>query len=51
MILSRFGGDIGGFKALSVSAKQNNVLFYGKCTSVVPINEGIIAVMGSRIAF
>ena len=39
-------------KALSVSAKQENVLFYGKCaTSVLPINEGIIAVMGSRIAF
>jgi hypothetical protein len=38
-------------KALRVSAKQKNVLFYGKCTSVVPINEGIVAVMGSRIAF
>jgi len=38
-------------KALSVSAKQKNLLFYGKCTSVVPINEGIVAVMGSRIAF
>ncbi len=38
-------------KALSVSAKQENVLFYGKCTGVVPTNEGIVAVMGSRILF
>jgi hypothetical protein len=37
-------------KALSVSVKQKNVLFYGKCTtSVVPITEGIVAVMVSRI--
>jgi hypothetical protein len=38
-------------KALSVSAKHKNVLFYGKCTSVVPINEGIVAVMRSIIVF
>lgn len=39
-------------KTLSVSAKQKNVLFYGKCTtSVVPIIEGVVAVMGSGIAF
>ena len=38
-------------KALRVSVKQKNVLFYGKCKIVVPINEGIVgfvAVMGSR---
>ena len=27
MILSRFGGDTGGFKSPGMSAKQNNVLF------------------------
>lgn len=38
-------------KALSESAKQKNVLFYGVCTTVVPKNEGAVAVMGPRIAF
>jgi hypothetical protein len=38
-------------KALRVSAKQKNILFYDKCTSAVPINETIVAVFGSRIAF
>jgi hypothetical protein len=51
MILSRFGGDTGGFKSPSMSAKQDNVLFLRQVYNFVPINEGIVAVMGFRIAF